>query len=98
MTVLCCSGKSFLEYIDELPSLTRSIDGPLRIPISERYKVRTIKFLLCYSAFVVLSEDCLKRSCKEHINCMKSVVCFIKQALSDLFDSICCSNNILFCT
>lgn len=32
------SGKSFLEYIDELPSLTRSVDGPLRIPISERYK------------------------------------------------------------
>lgn len=32
------SGKSFLEYIDELPSLTRSTDGPLRVPISERYK------------------------------------------------------------
>lgn len=32
------SGKSFLEYIDELPSLTRAIDGPLRIPLSERYK------------------------------------------------------------
>ncbi|KAJ7340250.1 Eukaryotic peptide chain release factor GTP-binding subunit ERF3A [Desmophyllum pertusum] len=32
------SGKSFLEYIDALPSLTRSIDGPLRVPISERYK------------------------------------------------------------
>lgn len=32
------SGKAFLEYIDELPSLTRAINGPLRIPLSERYK------------------------------------------------------------
>ncbi|XP_078347678.1 eukaryotic peptide chain release factor GTP-binding subunit ERF3A-like isoform X2 [Oculina patagonica] len=32
------SGKAFLEYIDELPSLSRSPDGPLRIPLSERYK------------------------------------------------------------
>lgn len=33
------SGKPFLTYIDELPSLQRSVDGPVRIPISEKYKV-----------------------------------------------------------
>lgn len=32
------SGKSFLEYIDELPSMSRAVDGPLRVPLSERYK------------------------------------------------------------
>ena len=38
------SGKSFLEYIDELPSMSRAVDGPLRVPLSERYKVCTV----CY--------------------------------------------------
>ncbi len=29
----------FIEYLDSLPSFNRSIDGPLRMPIVERYKV-----------------------------------------------------------
>ena len=36
------SGKSFLDYIDELPSLSRSVDGPVRVPISDKYKVRLL--------------------------------------------------------
>ena len=50
--IFCCSGKSFLEYIDELPSLTRSVDGPLRIPISERYKVSK------FNCFIMLVPFC----------------------------------------
>ena len=33
-------GPTFIEYLDGLPSFNRSIDGPLRMPIVERYKVR----------------------------------------------------------
>ena len=32
-------GPTFIEYLDSLPSFNRSIDGPLRMPIIERYKV-----------------------------------------------------------
>ena len=49
--IFCCSGKSFLEYIDELPSLTRSVDGPLRIPISERYKVSKFNHFIMFVPF-----------------------------------------------
>jgi peptide chain release factor subunit 3 len=31
-------GPSLLEYLDSLPSFSRKTDGPLRIPISDRYK------------------------------------------------------------
>lgn len=31
-------GPSLLDYLDALPSFTRNINGPLRIPISDRYK------------------------------------------------------------
>ncbi|KXJ26621.1 eukaryotic peptide chain release factor GTP-binding subunit ERF3A [Exaiptasia diaphana] len=32
------SGKPFLTYIDELPSLGRSVDGPVRIPVADKYR------------------------------------------------------------
>uniref|UniRef100_A0A5K3FIS8 Tr-type G domain-containing protein n=2 Tax=Mesocestoides corti TaxID=53468 RepID=A0A5K3FIS8_MESCO len=32
------NGPTFLEYLDQLPPLTRCTDGPLRIPISDRFK------------------------------------------------------------
>ncbi|EDO48034.1 predicted protein, partial [Nematostella vectensis] len=32
------SGKPFLKYIDQLPSLTRSVDGPVRLPIADKYR------------------------------------------------------------
>ena len=32
------SGKPFLTYIDELPTLQRSSSGPVRLPIAERYR------------------------------------------------------------
>jgi translation elongation factor EF-1alpha len=32
-------GPTFIEYLDSLPSFNRSIDGPFRMPIVERYKV-----------------------------------------------------------
>lgn len=32
-------GPTFIEYLDGLPSFNRSIEGPLRMPIVERYKV-----------------------------------------------------------
>lgn len=32
------SGPPFIEYIDELPSLRRSSDGPLRMPVTDKYK------------------------------------------------------------
>jgi translation elongation factor EF-1alpha len=32
-------GPNFIEYLDSLPSFNRSIDGPFRMPIVERYKV-----------------------------------------------------------
>ena len=35
-------GPTFIEYLDGLPSFNRSIDGPLRMPIVERYKVRSL--------------------------------------------------------
>ncbi|CAF1396771.1 unnamed protein product [Rotaria sordida] len=31
-------GPTFIEYLDSLPSFNRNIDGPLRMPIVERYK------------------------------------------------------------
>ncbi|CAF4053122.1 unnamed protein product [Rotaria sp. Silwood2] len=31
-------GPTFIEYLDSLPSFNRNIDGPLRMPIIERYK------------------------------------------------------------
>ncbi|CAF2619762.1 unnamed protein product [Rotaria sp. Silwood2] len=31
-------GPTFIEYLDNIPSFNRSIDGPLRMPIVERYK------------------------------------------------------------
>lgn len=31
-------GPTFIDYLDNLPSFNRSIDGPLRMPIVERYK------------------------------------------------------------
>lgn len=31
-------GPCLLEYLDDLPPLTRNVDGPLRIPITERFK------------------------------------------------------------
>lgn len=31
-------GPAFIEYLDNIPSFNRSIDGPLRMPIVERYK------------------------------------------------------------
>jgi len=31
-------GPNFIEYLDNIPSFNRSIDGPLRMPIVERYK------------------------------------------------------------
>ena len=32
------SGKPFLTYIDELPTLQRSNSGPVRLPIAEKYR------------------------------------------------------------
>ncbi|XP_031562231.1 eukaryotic peptide chain release factor GTP-binding subunit ERF3A-like [Actinia tenebrosa] len=32
------SGKPFLTYIDELPTLDRSVDGPVRLPIADKYR------------------------------------------------------------
>jgi translation elongation factor EF-1alpha len=37
--ILLFRGPIFVEYLDSLPSLNRSIDGPLRILIVDRYKV-----------------------------------------------------------
>ncbi|XP_064637047.1 eukaryotic peptide chain release factor GTP-binding subunit ERF3A-like [Lineus longissimus] len=37
----CCpwyTGPSLIQYLEDLPKLTRSSDGPLRIPIVDRYK------------------------------------------------------------
>ncbi|VEL19569.1 unnamed protein product, partial [Protopolystoma xenopodis] len=31
-------GPSLLDYLDQLPSLDRKVDGPLRLPISEKFK------------------------------------------------------------
>ncbi|GAB6020404.1 Eukaryotic peptide chain release factor GTP-binding subunit ERF3A [Chamberlinius hualienensis] len=31
-------GPAFIPYIDELPSFSRTVEGPLRVPIIERYK------------------------------------------------------------
>ena len=36
---LSCRGPSFISYLDELPSLTRRTDLPLRMPIVDKYKV-----------------------------------------------------------
>ena len=39
---VCCrfSGPSLIEYLDGLPAVNRMNEGPLRIPILDRYKVR----------------------------------------------------------
>jgi translation elongation factor EF-1alpha len=37
--ILLFRGPTFIDYLDSLPSFNRSIDGPLRMPIIERYKV-----------------------------------------------------------
>ena len=39
MMILLFRGPTFIDYLDSLPSFNRSIDGPLRMPIIERYKV-----------------------------------------------------------
>lgn len=44
---LSCRGPAFLEYIDNLPSLNRPTEGPFRMPVVDKYKVRN-RFLYFY--------------------------------------------------
>jgi hypothetical protein len=37
--ILLFRGPMFIEYLDSLPPFNRSIDGPLRMLLVERYKV-----------------------------------------------------------
>lgn len=39
---VCCyilSGLPFIPYLDNLPNFNRSVDGPIRLPIVDKYKV-----------------------------------------------------------
>ena len=36
------SGPSLIEYLDGLPAVNRMNEGPVRIPILDRYKVRVL--------------------------------------------------------
>lgn len=33
------SGLPFIPYLDNLPNFNRSVDGPIRLPIVDKYKV-----------------------------------------------------------
>lgn len=33
------SGLPFIPYLDNLPNFSRSVDGPIRLPIVDKYKV-----------------------------------------------------------
>lgn len=34
------SGLPFIPYLDNLPNFNRSVDGPIRLPIVDKYKVQ----------------------------------------------------------
>lgn len=36
-------GLPFIPYLDSLPNLNRSSDGPVRLPIVDKYKVRMLQ-------------------------------------------------------
>jgi peptide chain release factor subunit 3 len=38
MCLLCYSGKPLLEMLDTMPMMDRKINGPVMMPISEKYK------------------------------------------------------------
>ena len=40
LCVLLFSGPALLEYLDKLPPMNRNEDGPVRLPVVDRYKVR----------------------------------------------------------
>lgn len=39
------SGLPFIPYLDNLPNFNRSVDGPIRLPIVDKYKVQ-IKIII----------------------------------------------------
>lgn len=48
----CClivnSGPSLIQYLDTLPPMSRKDDGPVRLPIVDRYKASEVTFHLKY--------------------------------------------------
>uniref|UniRef100_A0A6I8SYP2 G1 to S phase transition 1 n=1 Tax=Xenopus tropicalis TaxID=8364 RepID=A0A6I8SYP2_XENTR len=46
-------GLPFIPYLDSLPNFNRSVDGPVRLPIVDKYKVHIIFFLFDKHAFFV---------------------------------------------
>jgi len=39
MFVCCCRGPSLIQYLENLPPISRMDEGPVRLPIVDRYKV-----------------------------------------------------------
>ena len=42
------SGLPFIPYLDNLPNFNRSVDGPIRLPIVDKYKVPKMFKKLCF--------------------------------------------------
>ncbi len=47
-----CSGPSLIEYLDGLPAVNRMTEGPVRIPILDRYKVSEKRNIRRFSDFI----------------------------------------------
>ena len=42
MMIFVCRGPSLLTYLDQLPEISRQADGPVRMPVVDRYKVSAV--------------------------------------------------------
>jgi len=42
MLMYAYSGPSLIQYLENLPPISRMDEGPVRLPIVDRYKVRTL--------------------------------------------------------
>lgn len=48
------SGLPFIPYLDNLPNFNRSVDGPIRLPIVDKYKVPQILKLLDFRGVKII--------------------------------------------
>lgn len=52
------SGLPFIPYLDNLPNFNRSVDGPIRLPIVDKYKVPQILKLLDFRGVEIIMFCC----------------------------------------
>ncbi|ETE59613.1 Eukaryotic peptide chain release factor GTP-binding subunit ERF3A, partial [Ophiophagus hannah] len=63
----CPCGLPFIPYLDNLPNFNRSVDGPIRLPIVDKYKYKTVALAGQSLSRVTLTLDKGIRPCFDRI-------------------------------